>query len=80
MDPITILSIITVTGIILLLGLFGACLGYAYLSVRAASGEATRQGETKDRSADESAVGDTGDFVFGPDHETTESADPRQQL
>jgi hypothetical protein len=78
MDPITVLFIITVTGIILLLGLFGTCLGYAYLTVRAASGEATGLEETADRSADESDAKDTGDFVFGIDHETTETADPSQ--
>jgi hypothetical protein len=75
MDPITGLLVITVIGIILLLGLFGVCVRAAYLTVRSHSAQET----TGDRPVSESEptacggahddsnreVNDTGGFVFG---------------
>jgi hypothetical protein len=90
MDPITGLLLITVAGIILLLGLFGVCLHYAYLAVRSQtaheetedrdseSAASTARGGSGDVSANERS--DTGDFVFGDADERPGSGDPRQQL
>lgn len=42
MEPITVLYYITIAGIILLLGLFGACLRYIYITVGSWTEEASR--------------------------------------
>jgi hypothetical protein len=90
MDPVTGLLVITVAGIILLLGLFGVCLRSVYLAVRSQtayeetedrdseSDGATAHGGPSDDSAKE--MGDTGDFVFGDADERPGSGDPRRQL
>ncbi|MFC6961059.1 hypothetical protein [Halocatena marina] len=94
MDPIIILSLITVVGIILLLGLFGVCLHFVYRTVNSQTTRTTR-GTTGDGATDEpdetivrgsidddsvGAAGDTGDFVFGDSDESLGSGDPKQQL
>jgi hypothetical protein len=75
MDPVTGLLVITVVGIILLLGLFGVCVRAAYLAVRSHSPQetpgdrlgsesaSTACGDSHDAS--DSEVSDTGGFVFG---------------
>ena len=69
MDPITGLLFITVAGIILLIGLFGVCVRYAYVAVRSH----TAQEETGDQLEPTARSGremrDTGDFVFGDANE-----------
>jgi hypothetical protein len=74
MDPITGLLFITVTGIILLLGLFGVCVRYAYIAVRSHTAQeetgdqlVSEPDEHTDRSGRE--MRDTGDFVFGDANE-----------
>lgn len=91
MELITVLSLITMAGIILLIGLFVACLRYVYITVSSQTTGASNEwagdgpaGETdgntvRGGAGDASIIaGDTGDFVFGSTDENSGSSDPRR--
>ena len=90
MDPITGLLVITVVGIVLLLGLFGVCVRSAYLAVRSQTAHeepGDRNSESDGptahsgpRDASGREMRTTGDFVFGDADEAPGNDDPRRQL
>lgn len=90
MELITVLSLITAAGIILLIGLFVACLRYAYVTVNSQTSGApgkwngdgpageTDGNTTRGGAGDGNVIaGDTGGFVFGTD-ENSGGSNPRQ--
>jgi hypothetical protein len=91
MDPSTGLLVITVVGIVLLLGLFGVCMHAAYRTVRSHTAHeepGDRLGSESDGStthggpsdASDREMRETGDFVFGDAAECSDTDDPRRQL